>query len=171
MSFYKRHILWAPIGSIRHNREIHLSTAINFGTLPTRLQAILLTLFFASNVVYCTIMLNWDLPRHQLIAEFRGRTGVMATVNMIPLFVLAGRNNPLIWIFGISFDTWNLVHRWLGRIVVLESTCHITAWTINKVETSPDGWYGVWYMIKTSGFVLTGTIVSICMYANARLHY
>lgn len=161
ISFLKRHILWAPIGRIKHNREIRLSTAINFGTLPTRLQAVLLTIYFASNVVYCTILLNWDLPKHQLIAEFRGRTGVLAVANLVPLFLLAGRNNPLIWLFGINFDTYNLIHRWLGRIVVMESTCHITAWTVNKVTTSPNGWLGVWEKIQESHFVLSGLIVSL----------
>jgi len=160
VSFVKRHILWAPVGKIKHNREIRLSNAVSFGTLPTRLQTILLTLYFTSNVVCCTIFLNWHLPRPQLIAEFRGRTGVLAVVNMVPLFLLAGRNNPLIWIFGVSFDTWNLIHRWLGRIVALESTCHITAWTINKVETSPTGWQGVFEKIRESHFILAGLIVS-----------
>ncbi|KAF8417889.1 ferric reductase like transmembrane component-domain-containing protein [Terfezia claveryi] len=161
VSFVKRYILWAPVGKIKHNREIRLSSAINFGTLPTRLQAIFLTLYFASNVVYCTILLNWHLPRPQLIAEFRGRTGVLAVTNMVPLILLAGRNNPLIWIFGISFDTWNLIHRWLGRIVALESTCHITAWTINEVEINPIGWQGVLEKIRESHFVLCGLIAGI----------
>ena len=160
ISFLKRHILWAPVGRIKHNREIRLSGAINVGTLPTRLQAILLLIYFGSNVAYCTVLLNWDLPRPQLIAEFRGRTGVLGVVNMVPLFLLAGRNNPLIWIFGIPFDTWNLIHRWMGRVVVLESTCHVVAWTVNKVETSEDGWHSVWEIIRNSPFVLSGLIVS-----------
>lgn len=166
VSFIKRHILWAPIGRAKHNREIRLSTAINIGTLPTRLQFILLILYFTSNVIYCTLLLKWDNPRPELIAEFRGRTGVLAVVNMVPLFLLAGRNNPLIWLFGISFDTWNLCHRWLGRIVALESTCHITAWTINQVETNPQGWHSVWYKIQNSHFVLAGLIVSYCCRAS-----
>ncbi|KAF8473308.1 ferric reductase like transmembrane component-domain-containing protein [Kalaharituber pfeilii] len=165
ISFTKKHILWAPVGRIKHNREIRLSSAISFGTLPTRLQAILLLVYFGSNAVYCTILLNWQLPRPQLIAEFRGRTGVLAVVNMVPLFLLAGRNNPLIWIFGISFDTWNLIHRWMGRVVALESTCHVVAWTINKVETSEHGWYSVWQIIQESQFVLTGLLGGIAFTA------
>lgn len=160
VSFIKKQILWAPIGSVKHNREIRLSSVVNFGTLPTRLQALMLLCFLGSNVVYCTVMLDWELPRHQLIAEFRGRTGILAVVNMMPLFVFAGRNNPLIWILGFSFDTWNLIHRWVGRVVILESTCHIVAWTIVKVETSEEGWYAVWDITQKSPFVLNGFIVS-----------
>lgn len=35
---FKNHVLYAPVFSKRHNREFQLSTAINVGTLPTRLQ-------------------------------------------------------------------------------------------------------------------------------------
>lgn len=40
---------------------------------------------------------------------------------------MAARNNPLINILGISFDTFNLLHRWFGRIVILEAFAHTTA--------------------------------------------
>lgn len=53
---------------------------------------------------------------------------------MLPLWLLAARNNPLISWTGISFDTYNLVHRWLGRIVVLEALTHAIAWIIKKVK-------------------------------------
>lgn len=46
---------------------------------------------------------------------------------MIPLVILAGRNNPLIGLLNISFDNFNLVHRWFGRIVVLQALAHTIA--------------------------------------------
>jgi len=55
-------------------------------------------------------------------------------MNILPLVLLAARNNPLIVWTGISFDTYNLVHRWLGRIVVLEALIHAIAWFIKKVK-------------------------------------
>ena len=60
----------------------------------------------------------------------------MAVMNMIPLFLLAGRNNPVIKLTGISFDTMNLVHRWFGRIVILEALAHTICWIAVKVHTS-----------------------------------
>lgn len=155
----KKHVLYAPLFRNRHNREIQLSSAVNMGTLPTRMQTFLLLAYFICNVCYCTLLLDWSQPKAPLVAEFRGRTGVMATVNMVPLFLLAGRNNPLIYILRISFDTYNLMHRWLGRIVVLEAICHTCAWMINKVDAS--GWAGVWHKLQTSPFIITGTIVRI----------
>ena len=89
-------VLYAPISRKRHNQEIQLSQAINMGTLPTRLHFIVLMIYICSNIIYCTLFLKWSEPRPMVVADFRGRTGVMAVVNMVPLFVLAGRNNPLI---------------------------------------------------------------------------
>ncbi|RPA85313.1 hypothetical protein BJ508DRAFT_317327 [Ascobolus immersus RN42] len=159
--FIKKHALYAPLGKKRHNTELKLSSVINVGTLPTRLQTLMLTLYLASNVCYCTLMLDWRQPTAPLVAEFRGRTGVMAVVNMIPLFLLAGRNNPLIPLLGFSFDTYNLLHRWMGRMVVIESVAHTAAWTVNKVAAS--GWSGVWDKVQHSPFIITGVIGTLAM--------
>ncbi|KAJ5131212.1 FAD-binding 8 [Penicillium bovifimosum] len=130
----KKHILYAPIGRKRHNRELQLSSAVNVGTLPSRMQSILIILYFVSQATYC-VYLDYSVnEKAALIAELRGRSGTLAVLNMVPLFLLAGRNNPLIPILRISFDTYNLLHRWLGRIVVLESIVHTSAWAVNAVD-------------------------------------
>ncbi|KAK7417413.1 hypothetical protein QQZ08_011632 [Neonectria magnoliae] len=155
----KRHLLYAPIMSKRHNREIQLSSAINVGTLPTRFQLLFLTAYFTINVVFCVI----DIPYAENItiaaAALRNRSGVLAVMNMIPLFLLAGRNNPLINLLGISFDTYNLIHRWFGRIVVLESLVHMLA-HYAKGGWSADTFTGtflkpflLWGFIGTCSFV------------------
>ncbi|KAJ5162661.1 FAD-binding 8 [Penicillium coprophilum] len=130
----KKHILYAPLGRKRHDRELQLSSAVNVGTLPSRLQTILVTLYFASQVTYCVFLDYSANHKAALVAELRGRSGTLAVLNMIPLFLLAGRNNPLIPLLHISFDTYNLLHRWLGRIVVLESVVHTIAWAVNAVD-------------------------------------
>jgi hypothetical protein len=38
----------------------------------------------------------------------------------------------LIPLLAIPSDTFNLFHRWLGRIVVLEGLAHVFAWCIPK---------------------------------------
>ncbi|KAI9847423.1 MAG: hypothetical protein M1838_000918 [Thelocarpon superellum] len=137
----KEHLLYAPLWKKRHNREMQLSSAINMGTLPSRLHTILLLLYIFSNVAYTLILDYRGQTKSALIAEVRGRAGVLAVVNMIPLFILAGRNNPLIKMLRVSFDTYNLLHRWMGRIVVLEAIVHMFAWGANQV--SADGWSSI----------------------------
>ncbi|KAJ5975984.1 FAD-binding 8 [Penicillium waksmanii] len=129
----KKHLLYAPLGRKRHNREIQLSSAVGIGTLPSRFQTILVALYFASQVAYCLFLDYRVNEKAALVAEIRGRSGTLAVLNMVPLFLLAARNNPLISILHISFDTYNLLHRWLGRIVVIESIVHTVAWAVNAV--------------------------------------
>jgi hypothetical protein len=131
-AWFKQHFLYAPIWHKRHNNEMRLSEATNFGTLPSLFQAVFLTAYLGANVALCVVSVNWGEERKKVLVQLRNRSGVLAVVNMVPLFVLAGRNNPLIPLLGISFDTFNLLHRWFGRVVVLESLCHTGAYLAGK---------------------------------------
>ncbi|GAB7353123.1 hypothetical protein MBLNU459_g3662t1 [Dothideomycetes sp. NU459] len=159
----KRHILDAPLFRKRHNREFKLSAAVNVGTLPGRLQTMYLIGYIGMNIAFCVISIDWSSKPKVLASEIRNRTGVLAVMNMLPLFVLAGRNNPFITLLGISFDTYNLMHRWIGRIVVLEALAHTLAWTVNTVQTA--GWAVVGKAMAGSQLILTGTIGTCAMLA------
>src|SRR6187402_2972801 len=75
---------------------------------------------------------------------------------MIPLIILAGRNNPLIPLLQISFDTYNLIHRWMGRIVVLESVIHTLCWAY--VKHAATGWSGIFEQIRVDPFASWGVV-------------
>lgn len=79
----KKHFLYAPIFSKRHNREIQLSSAINVGTLPTRFQLLFLVGYFATNVAFCVVNIQWNGPAATAARELRNRTGILAVVNMV----------------------------------------------------------------------------------------
>lgn len=144
VGWLKINVLYAPLWSVRHNRELQLSRAIDIGTLPTRFESFFLIGHIIGNIVYCTYLVGWSEDTSILLAEVRNRTGVMAVVNMVPLFLLAGRNNPLIQIMGVSFDSYNLIHRWLGRIVVIEALTHASCWIAAKVITGE--FYRIWQL-------------------------
>lgn len=131
LPWLKREFIYAPFGNKRHNREWQLGKAVNYGTLPGRAHTVLLAAYVFSNFVYVTNLSYRSQEAAKTIAELRGRAGVLAVVNMIPLVLLAGRNNPLIRTLKISFDNFNLFHRWTGRIVILESIIHVCAWYAN----------------------------------------
>ncbi|KAK3363623.1 putative FAD binding protein [Lasiosphaeria hispida] len=157
----KKNLLYAPLWNKRHNREIRLSSAINVGTLPSRFHAIILLGYLASNLAYMFI-LNWgNQNKYELCAELRGRSGTLALVNMVPLIILAGRNNPLIPILQVSFDTYNLLHRWMGRVVVLEVLVHLVAWAI--VQVAAGGWDSVKHKAIHDVFISSGTIGSLAL--------
>jgi len=161
MPWLKKHIIYAPLGKKRHFREIRLSTALGLGCVPSRLQAILLALYLASNLVYMFV-LNWQNEnRYAFWAEVRGRSGTLAAVNMVPLFILASRNNPLIPWLQISYDTFNLIHRWMGRTVVVEALIHTVAWMV--VQVADGGWETVYRKAFFQAFEASGMIGTIAL--------
>ncbi|KAG8629770.1 hypothetical protein KVT40_001389 [Elsinoe batatas] len=152
----KKHLLDAPLFRKRHNREIMLSSAVNVGTVPSRLQSLFIVVYFGINIAFCFLWLGYDQKRPALLKEIRNRTGVLSFVNMVPLFLFAGRNNILIRLLDISFDSYNMMHRWLGRIAVLHAIAHTVAYCTNKVETT--GWKSLAASMAASKTILTGTI-------------
>ncbi|EEQ84085.1 ferric-chelate reductase, variant [Blastomyces dermatitidis ER-3] len=165
-AWLKRSVVYAPIFRTRHNREFRLSAAVNVGTLPTRFQTFLLLGVIAMNVVLCCVTIPYASDETTVLGLIRNRSGTMATVNLIPLVVMAGRNNPLIKLLNVPFDTWNLLHRWFARIVVLEALTHVIAWMVNKVNTK--GWGAVQAAFK-SQFIMTG-LIAIISFVVLALH-
>lgn len=151
----KRHILYAPLLGKRHNREIRLGP-VNVATIPSRLHTIFILSYLASQVLYCTYLNYQDNEKAALVAELRGRSGTLAVLNMIPLFLLACRNNPLIPLLHISFNTYNLFHRWLGRIVVLEVITHVITWGFDAAHEGGLK-YTLW-RIRTTSFFQWGCV-------------
>ncbi|KAI4113921.1 MAG: hypothetical protein LQ345_005196 [Seirophora villosa] len=129
----KQHLLYAPLFRRRHNREIHLAW-FHLGYIPTRFQSLFLAAIIGMNVTLSVWNIEWNGTRAAALGHLRNRTGTLSVVNMIPLVILAGRNNPLISLLNISYDNFNLVHRWFGRIVVLQALAHTLAEVINIVD-------------------------------------
>ncbi|KAL3458908.1 ferric reductase like transmembrane component-domain-containing protein [Aspergillus heterothallicus] len=161
----RRHFLYAPLLRIRHHREFRLSRAVQMGTVPSRPQAAILAGILALNVALCTVNVPYNSER--AAAVIQNRTGTMATMNLIPLVLIAGRNNPLIPLLRISYDTFNLIHRWLARIVVLEALAHVLAWCVLKDLN--EGWDTVRLAFKESSFIRTG-LIAACAFVFLVIH-
>ncbi|KAF9885308.1 hypothetical protein FE257_013025 [Aspergillus nanangensis] len=165
LAAFRKHILYAPLFRTRHHREYQLSRAVNMGTLPSRSHTLLLIGILALNVTLCTINVPYGTDR--TAGVIRNRAGTLAVTNLIPLVLLAGRNNPLISLLRIPYDTFNLFHRWFGRIVVLEALTHAFSWLIPKAQGI--GWNGVVMIFKESGFIRAG-LVAVCAFAFILVH-
>ena len=160
----KRSLLYAPIWRKRHNKEIQLSQAITIGTLPGRYHALLLVLSLGSNIAY-TFVLDYHQNKYAIGASIRGRSGTLATINLIPTIVFALRNNPLIPLLDVSYNTFNLFHRYAARLVILESIIHSAAWAWNSYMVGGLDQLGIslatstsykWGMVATCVFTLMG---------------
>jgi len=156
----KRHIVYAPLWDKHHNAEIKIqikkSPAISLGTLPSRYHAILLAIYVFSNIAYCLLLDYSQQNKSALLAGLRGRSGALAIINLIPTILFALRNNPLISLLHVSYDTFNLFHRWAGRMVVLEAFLHVLAWAIVSVDAL--GWHGMINLLEKSVSYQWGTV-------------
>lgn len=163
VSWFKRNVQYAPIFRARHNREIQLSSAVNIGTLPSRFQLVFLVCYIATNVIFAVMGIDYHGNFETAADQLRNRTGVLAVVNMVPLFLLAGRNNPLITLLGISFDTFNLLHRWFGRVVILEAIAHTLAYFIAYAHES--SWASAINTALDEKFMMFGFIATCALIA------
>ncbi|SMQ54505.1 unnamed protein product [Zymoseptoria tritici ST99CH_3D7] len=169
----KRSILYAPLWKNRHNKEIQITQAVTIGTLPSRFHTVLLLAYVLSNIAYC-LALDWTKPDYEVVAELRGRTGVLAALNLIPTVLFALRNNPLISILKVSYDTFNLLHRWCARIMVFESIIHTIMWAVNAVKAG--GYDQISISLSTSmsytwGMVGTGLFTFMALSAFGPLRH
>ncbi|KAG9231194.1 ferric reductase like transmembrane component-domain-containing protein [Amylocarpus encephaloides] len=158
---FKRHLVVAPLIHKRHNRELQISSAVNVGTLPSRLHSLFLSFYILTNVSYCCMLDYHNQPKAAVLAEARGRTGHLAVMNMVLLFVFSARNNPLISFLGIAFDTFNLFHRWVGRLVVIEALAHTFIWGVNNYAVH--GLEGLAAHLREDMFLISGMVATIAM--------
>ena len=157
----KRHVLYAPLFRARHSREMRITRGWSVGILPTRLQSMLFAAIIAMNVAFCATNIDW---RHagtpDMLTQFRNRLGAMAVVNLVPLVLAAGRNNPLLGPTGVSYDTFNLVHRWFGRLCAALGVSHGIVHMTKAVTMG--GWksFGMSLSPAHGLTIVTGFIVS-----------
>lgn len=131
----KKHLIYAPLFRSRHNREFRMFS-MNLGVLPTRVQTLLMIGILAVNATYCFYEIPWQGPHATLLEQLRNRSGVLAVMNMVPLVLISGRNNPLIVALNLSFDNFNHFHRFLGRLVAAEAVLHAGVQLTKMVEAS-----------------------------------
>jgi predicted ferric reductase len=133
LPWLKVNLLYAPIWKLRCREEIQLSARISLGSLPSRGMFILLLIYGLTNVTY-GLILPYQSERKVIWVNVRARCGTLAMLNMLPTVIFATRNNPLIWLLGVSFDTFNILHRWMGRLVIVEAIGHTIAWLLVAIE-------------------------------------
>lgn len=122
---FKKHVLYAPLFSTRHNREFRLFGKVHMGTVPLRLESFILATYLAVNIIFLFALVDWHSHFGEKLFQLKYSAGHLAVMNTPVLVITAGRNNPLITVLGISFDTFNLFHRWVGRLIAIQSVMHM----------------------------------------------
>tara|TARA_R110002003_G_scaffold296_2_gene18598 strand:+ start:9402 stop:11222 length:1821 start_codon:yes stop_codon:yes gene_type:complete len=149
--------LYAPVWTTGHSRP----------------QFLISIVYVFSNIAYCSASLPlWSQPRPQDLAAFRGRCGTLAAYNLVLAVLFALRNNPLIWILHVSFDTFNKFHQWTARLVVCEATAHVLAFAYNAYNVTYDGhggWDSIIWVLRHS-FAFRMGLASFAAFILLALH-
>jgi Ferric reductase like transmembrane component/Ferric reductase NAD binding domain/FAD-binding domain len=158
MSWLKDHVLYAPLFHRRRAREIKVTKNLNFGSVPTRYQSLFITALIAVNIFSCVYNISWSDPVLELLPILRNRTGTLSVGNLIPILVMATIKNPLISLLDVSYDTFNMIHRWLGRVSILQGIAHTLCYVFAKTKKS--GWEGMKVSVQQEA-IWTGLIATI----------
>lgn len=75
------------------------SSSWGLGHAPSRYQALFLSLILVTNAILCF----WSVPygKPEVLEVLRARTGNMSIANLVPLFIMASPNNPLLSLLDI----------------------------------------------------------------------
>ncbi|CAH2351127.1 ferric reductase transmembrane component 4 [[Candida] railenensis] len=85
---------------------------------------------------------------HAMLKYCSDRTGIIATILVPLLILLAGRNNFLQWITGINFATFITYHKWVARVTFIEVVIHAAVWTkIFKLDNEMSEYYALNLMV------------------------
>lgn len=115
----KKHLIYAPLLRYRHTREPQLSAVPSMCCVPTRTQFCVDVIIAVINECFCLTRIPWKSSKEDILPIIKNRLGTIAVVNLIPLIVMSGRYKPLNSLLSINFDNCSVIHRWLGRIVMV----------------------------------------------------
>lgn len=130
-SLLKKHFSYAPVYGTRHSRGFRL-LRLNLGTAPLRIEVMLLVTYLILNLIFIFVMVDWWQDYSEKMFQLKYAAGHLAVMNTPGLVLSAGRNNPLIQLLGIPFDTFNLMHRWVGRVIAANAVVHMAAVLANQ---------------------------------------
>ncbi|KAJ5290072.1 uncharacterized protein N7443_010325 [Penicillium atrosanguineum] len=147
ISSLKKHLLYAPLFGNRHSREFRFMR-LHMGSAPLRLEMILLLIYLALNVVFVIVTVDWWEGFSKKMFQLKYAAGHLAVMNTPGLVLSAGRNNPLVALLGLSFDTFNFMHRWVGRVIAVNAVIHMSAVLANQAYEKGTDYilYSIWQM-------------------------
>ena len=95
---------------------------------------------------------------------FANRCAVLVLANLPILWVFAGRNNIFVWATGWTFQTFNIFHRHVARVVILLTIGHASAYTHLALTTHLPTGVSLWQAALKQEWFIWGIVVSrVCV--------
>ncbi|KAF2103935.1 FRE family ferric-chelate reductase [Rhizodiscina lignyota] len=143
-------------------------------TVPTRIVGLVVIAYWSLSLILCAVNYRTFLGNvyypdmyEQILRYLANRTGVMAFSNLPWLWMFAGRNNIFIWATGWSFSTFNVFHRIVARVAIIEAIVHASCYTAMYMKDDiytthyTKAWFtmGVVALVLMCFILLTSTIL------------
>ncbi|WVQ80313.1 hypothetical protein IAT38_002418 [Cryptococcus sp. DSM 104549] len=119
-----KYMRWLGMPSLFSKRHVK---SYAWFSLPTRLEGVCI-------FIYCFVNVMYDLAAYNIFTTYSGkqslaqyiadRTGIGCFYHLPLLWILAGRNDFILWLTGWSFASMNIFHRWVARICTFQALAH-----------------------------------------------
>ncbi|GMM56350.1 ferric/cupric-chelate reductase [Maudiozyma humilis] len=137
----KKHVMIPSVYKTFKERSFMLFKVFPF-TFPTRIDAIVVTLFVILTIVSACVCYDISLPHPNFndqwsltVRLINYRVDIMA-MSLLPVIYIFGiRNNPFVTVTGLSLGSFNFYHRWAAyvcSILVLVHSALRTEWSLKK---------------------------------------
>lgn len=128
---FRKYISLPALGRKHHAHHKLVWRVFQF-MVPTRLESILIGGWLVMGLAFCISHIDytdgdlfWPTSKSANIGrKIADRTGIMALFLVPELILFAGRNNFLQWVSGWSYSRFNLLHRWVSRLMTMFSFLH-----------------------------------------------
>jgi predicted ferric reductase len=91
--------------------------------------------------------------------------------NLPLLWLFAGRNDFLMWITGWSFSSFNLMHRWVARVAVVQAIVHSIGYTWIERDYYATEWADLYWRCGIFATVLMSLLIPLSMLPLRRYYY
>lgn len=136
---FRKKIANPALFGFRHSTPVKLGpfNIINV-SLPTRAQSYVLAGYYAMFIIFMFIKIDlfdgntrYATKGLQLSRYLADRSGIIAITQVPLIYLFAGRNNIMLWVTGWSYDTFNVYHRAISRVMYICVFIHGTCFSAN----------------------------------------
>ncbi|QIX02537.1 hypothetical protein AMS68_008054 [Peltaster fructicola] len=161
----------------------HCQEPVGWATLPPRLESCIIFAYLLMSTFMCfpgyDLFDNneyWATTGAQLARYIADRTAVLSIANVPLLWLFAARNDPLLWLTGFSYASFNRFHRWVARMAFVFALVHSIVWTYDYiyfygVATYYAAYEEVWWWTGVIATVIMATLLPASVYWLRTKHY
>ncbi|RFU28505.1 hypothetical protein B7463_g7827, partial [Scytalidium lignicola] len=147
----------------------HHHQPLGWFTIPLRPQALVIGSYIIIHIALVSVHYPvyqenyyYDSTLVQHLRYFADRLGTLMSSSLPWLWFFSARNNPFIHLTGWSYRTFNIFHRWIATVLVVEAIVHGSTFSAFYVNDS--GWDG-YHSTLTQRFFWCGILALSCICA------